>query len=330
MIGQTLDATDKELSILGINDLVGCSDMATVSKTRGENEESRALVEFAFGLARKLAISKLLVQADELVDVRIVERLREKEAIIWLARKTKIVEKARRGHDIVIEIPETGLTRMSQLNIGLFRAFLGKRISADERVVCLSGVAESNRLDTLVIANPSRDFPWYRKQDMERIGSAVASRDFGRVLDIALRFATEGREGKPIGTAFVLGDPDDLAPYLRQLILNPCEGHPKKSRSVHNIAFLETLRELSALDGAFVINTRGIVESAGTYLSAPAGRAKIESGLGARHAAAASITLRTKSVAVVVSESSGTVTVFHDGQAILELEKPKPVARRKT
>jgi DNA integrity scanning protein DisA with diadenylate cyclase activity len=50
----------------------------------------------------------------------------------------------------------------------------------------------------------------------------------------------------------------------------------------------------------------------------------LREGLGARHASAAAITAATPAVAVVVSESSGDVTVFHRGQAILELEKPEP------
>ena len=91
------------------------------------------------------------------------------------------------------------------------------------------------------------------------------------------------------------GDPERLAPHLRQLVLNPCEGHRKKDRSIHESHFFETLRESAALDGAFVVNRRGVVESAGTYLAAPATkRTKLFSGLGAGHASAAAITAETE------------------------------------
>ena len=139
-----------------------------------------------------------------------------------------------------------------------------------------------------------------------------------------MRLAREGREGRPLGTVFVIGEPDKLTPYLRQLVLNPCEGHPQKSRNIHDDVFFESLREFAALDGAFVVNNRGIVESAGTYLDAPVPKAKLRSGLGARHTAAAAITAKTEAIAVVISESSGTVTVFHEGKDILELEKTQP------
>ncbi len=155
---------------------------------------------------------------------------------------------------------------------------------------------------------------------MEAAQKTIATRELMRVIEIATRLSREGREGKPIGTIFVIGDREALDPYLRQLVLNPCEGHPQKSRNIHDDAFFETLREFAVLDGAFVVNSRGVVESAGTYLDAPTSSSRIRSGLGARHTAAAALTAKSDAIAVVISESSGTVTVFHEGKAILELE----------
>jgi DNA integrity scanning protein DisA with diadenylate cyclase activity len=44
-------------------------------------------------------------------------------------------------------------------------------------------------------------------------------------------------------------------------------------------------------------------------------------GLGARHQAAAAITAETRSLAVTVSQSTGTVTLFEDGGIVLTLER---------
>jgi DNA integrity scanning protein DisA with diadenylate cyclase activity len=145
---------------------------------------------------------------------------------------------------------------------------------------------------------------------------------------MTLRLSTEGREGRPIGTIFVVGDAKQLTPHLRQLVLNPLEGHPKSRRNIHDPHFLETIRELAAMDGAFVISRTGTVESAGTFLAPPTHEVKLRPGLGARHAAAANFTASTDAIAVVISESSGTITVFHEGNPILELEKPVPRHRR--
>jgi DNA integrity scanning protein DisA with diadenylate cyclase activity len=151
----------------------------------------------------------------------------------------------------------------------------------------------------------------------------LLTREFVRLLEIAIRLSAEGREGKPIGAVFVLGDPERIEPHVRQLIFNPCKGHARSVRNIHNPEFLETLRELAALDGAFVVDNRGVVERAGVYLDAPASKkVRVRRGLGSRHVAAAAITARTDALALVISESSGNITVFAQGAALLELEKP--------
>jgi DNA integrity scanning protein DisA with diadenylate cyclase activity len=297
--------------------------MAKTKSARSESIESKLIVEHAFGLARSLGISKLFVQADELRDIRVIEGLRETERVVWLTRGDGELPLAEKRKDRIVTIPDIALTRMSQLKIGLLLAVLSGHVELDETVLCLSGVAGSERLDMMLITNPKRDFPWFRKHAVEETQGAIATREFIRVVDIALRLAREGREGKPIGTMFVLGNVDELSHYLRQLVLNPCEGHPQRDRSIHDEEFFETLREFAALDGAFVVNNRGVVESGGTYIDAPARKAKLRAGLGARHAAAAAVTAETDAIAVVVSASSGTVTVFHEGKPILELEKPQ-------
>ena len=294
--------------------------MAEKKPKQSEHSESKRLVECAFDLARSLNITKLLVQADELRDIRFVEELRKTELIVWLTRGDTELPLSNRRKNKVVTIPDVTLTRMSQLKIGLLLATLDEHVAIDESILCLSGVAGSKRLDMMLIANPQRDFPWFRRQRVEDAHESIATRELVRVIDIAMRLSREGREGRPLGTIFVLGEPEMLEPHLRQLVLNPCQGHPQKKRSIHDDDFFETLREFAALDGAFVINNRGVVESAGTYLDAPIRRTVIRSGLGARHSAAAAITAATEAIAVVISSSSGTVTVFHEGKEILELE----------
>lgn len=294
----------------------------SVSRTV-RNVESPALVRAAFDLARSLAISKLVVQADELRDMRLVDRLRESEQVIWLTRRAGALPLVDSSRDEVLHLPEPGLTRMSQLKLALLLSLMNKKVDLDDSVICLSGVTGSERLDTLLIANARRDFPWFREHNIDEIRSLFATREVAQLIDITLRLAAEGREGKPIGTIFVLGDEEQLEPYRRQLVLNPCEGHPRRERSIHGPEFFETIREFSALDGCFIVDRKGVVQSAGTYLDAPAKKAKLRPGLGARHVAALSVTAVTDAIAIAISASSGTVTVFHEGRPILELERPE-------
>ena len=287
---------------------------------REEHQETRELVASAFGLARSLGIKTLVAQADEIADMRLVKRLRGDERVIWIARDQKQIPVSDPSKDVVVAMPDAALNRLGQLNLALFLAALNGHLEPEERVLGLSGVTGSQRLDTLVIANPMRDYPWllHHKSEM------AVTRHLARLLEIALHFAREGREGSPIGAIFVLGDGSKLSPHLRQLILNPLKGHAQAARSIHNPDFLETLRELTAMDGALVVNRRGFVDSAGTYLNASVGEGLLSPGLGARHAAALAVTAVTDATAVVISASSGTVSVFDRGGKVFELERAYP------
>ena len=148
------------------------------------------------------------------------------------------------------------------------------------------------------------------------------------MIEIASELGSEGREGKPVGTLFVVGNQEKVLPLTRQLILNPFKGYPEDNRNILDHSLEETIKELSAIDGAFIIRGDGIVESCGTYLKT-SGQEEFElpQGLGTRHHAAAAITSVTDSIAVTVSESTGAVTIFRGGAIITEIEKPRTIGR---
>ena len=128
---------------------------------REEHQETRELVKSAFSLARALGIKTLVVQADEISDRRLVEQVRDDERVIWVAR-TKQMPVSDPAKDVVLAMPDAVLNRLSQLNLALFLAALNRHLGPEEKVPGLSGVTGSQRLDTLVIAKPARDYPWLR------------------------------------------------------------------------------------------------------------------------------------------------------------------------
>ncbi len=138
------------------------------------------------------------------------------------------------------------------------------------------------------------------------------------VLTIALNIAQKGREGRKIGTAFVIGDVDEVLKRSSPLIINPYKGHPEKERDITNPDTWESVMEFAQLDGIFVVREDGIIEAAGRYLEVSGRDLRIKKGLGGRHLACASITRETEAIAVVVSES-GDIKVYKDGEEILEI-----------
>src|SRR5680860_790558 len=79
----------------------------------------------------------------------------------------------------------------------------------------------------------------------------------GAVVRLAVELVHEGREGRRVGTLFVVGDPDGVLQRSRSLILDPLAGHDASLRHVENRGFRETVKELAQLDGAFVVDDAG-------------------------------------------------------------------------
>jgi DNA integrity scanning protein DisA with diadenylate cyclase activity len=139
-----------------------------------------------------------------------------------------------------------------------------------------------------------------------------------QVVLLAVEIAREGREGNRVGTLFTVGDVQAVLARSRCLILDPLLGHPDEVKHVNSPDMRETVKELAQLDGAFVLDGRGVVVSATRYLDSSSRGIVLPLGFGSRHMAAASITRETRAVAVVVSLSS-MVRIFKDGGLITEI-----------
>jgi diadenylate cyclase len=144
-------------------------------------------------------------------------------------------------------------------------------------------------------------------------------RTLAAVVRLAAELAHEGREGRRVGTLMIVGDVHTVLRRSRPLILDPLAGHDPQARHVGERSLRETVKELAQLDGAFVVDDAGTFVSAARFVEVTvAATERLPTGLGARHAAAASISEQADAVAVAVSESS-LVRVFAHGELQAEV-----------
>jgi diadenylate cyclase len=139
-----------------------------------------------------------------------------------------------------------------------------------------------------------------------------------QTVSLAVEIAREGREGRKIGTLFVVGDSGEVMRRSKPLILDPLQGHADEDKQIEHPDTRETIKELAQLDGAFLVSNSGVVLSAARYIDAASDNLDLPLGLGSRHMAGASISQQTSAVSVVVSESS-MVRMFDDGELVSEI-----------
>ncbi len=199
----------------------------------------------------------------------------------------------------------------------LLRDFVTKKVLfLGDRVICVGddtlGVGFSGLIFVLDIDEV------FFKVSTHKLTEHADSAAVESLINIALEIAKEGREGKKVGTAFIITALEDIKPYLKQLIFNPFLGYPAEQKRIQDPKLKETVKEFAQLDGVFIIDKDGTIISAGTYVDIDTSRIDIGHGLGTKHRCCAAITKAISALAFVVSES-GVIRIIKDGKIIARL-----------
>jgi diadenylate cyclase len=285
---------------------------------------SRHLVSHAHQLAREIGARAVVVYADAMRTDAELRKLLQAVAfptILVTRSRDTAIPPGFEAHTWVA-VPNVHMTRAGQVKAALLVCLARRILKRGDRVVCLTGVDGSEALDSLLVLTLGADSELVSLLGSAPFGSDVAPTVFERTLTLAAELAVEGREGRAVGALFVVGDSTHVLAESRSLVLNPFQGHPESVRNILDPALEETIKEFAALDGAFVVRGDGVVLTAGTHLIPTATPPPLPGGLGTRHAAAAGITASTAAVAVCVSQSTGTVTIFKGGGLVADIPRP--------
>jgi diadenylate cyclase len=286
---------------------------------------ARELVRHAQQLARDIDARAVVLYADAMTGFDEISHLVQAVDFPTILVTRSRAEAPTRdcGSPVWVSVPDVSMTRAGQVKTALLVCLARGVLHKGDRVICLSGVDRSRALDTLSVLNLGCDPELFSLFDPKSFGGDLAPEVFERVVTLATQLAVEGREGRPVGALFALGDSERVLGQSRSLVLNPFQGHPESSRNVLDPALEETLKEYSALDGAFIVRGDGVVLTAGSHLiPVPAAPTHLASGLGTRHGAAAGISASTDAVTICISQSTGTVSVYKSGHLITDIQRP--------
>jgi len=213
-----------------------------------------------------------------------------------------------------IQVRSFSNQRLAQLRSAMLVALTRGVVTFSDRICCVGGIAGSNQFDTLVVVDIEREFQTLLTgSTADLLPEDVKPEVLERVIAVATELAVEGREGRPVGSLFVVGDYAKVGSLSKPLVLNPFFGYKEEDRNILNPFMDETVKEFSSIDGAFIIRGDGVVESAGSLIQATDSTHQLPGGLGSRHAAGAAISVAANCISIVVSSSTGQVTLFRRG-----------------
>ena len=280
------------------------------------------ILESACAIANEIQAKALFVYADVIQDYPIPSGMLDDTDIILVTQDEQTPEPSAEITS-TLHLPSIPLTRMAQIKLAVIMGLSEGAVTAGDKIVCLTGIPDFGSLDCIVVLDIGKETELLTSTYVTEMAQNIPSAVFESILNLAVELASQGREGKPVGATFVIGDHEKVIQFSRQTIFNPFQGYPEEERHILNPQLRETLKEFSVLDGAFVIREDGVVLSAGRHLNAAIDPAvELPQGLGSRHVAAAGITSVTAAIAIVISESTGDVRIFKDGDTFMEIEKP--------
>ena len=187
-------------------------------------------------------------------------------------------------------------------------------------VVAVYSGFEADRYDSVSMIHLDEHLSRLTVRDIRMLETRVPLETLKTVVDLAVEIGRDGREGKAIGTMFVVGSTKAVLDRCHPVGFDPVKGYKKSERGLGDRRVREGIKEVAQMDGAFIIGADCTVLAAAQYVDASAEGLTMTKGLGSRHWAAAAISRKTNAVAVTVSQSSGTVRVFQNGEVMLRIE----------
>lgn len=245
--------------------------------------------------------------------------------IVAASAKAETCEAMRKAGVGTVRLPLQAAEKYNQVRHVLSVALRTGAISVGDFVVCALGASVyPEEGDLIVLTDVDPELEHLPVSDLVKLTDGIQPSVLEISVGIASKIGRAARRSKQVGAIFMIGDSLEVLEGSHQLIPNPFKGHEDDLRRLTNPTIHDTLLELAKLDGAFVIRGDGYIQSAAVFLATGEGEIQIPIGLGARHAAAAAVTARTRATAIVVSATDGNVRVFSDGKMVMQLDPEVP------
>jgi hypothetical protein len=287
-----------------------------------EGKFDREFLRGALVLTGRSDVDRLLMVSDHPLSPTEVRGRPIKKKLVYAVTTEGLANQLKSRKYLAVVIPPYDYTRIEKIKVAVVAAQAAGLVRNGDTILALTGPGDHKVMDTLVKVDIGSEDPEEKvRVDTLGLPPEFSSQVVESLIHTAMEIGAEGYEGHPVGTIVVVGDATSVMERSRQLTLNPFQGISEAERNALDPPIGDAIKTFAALDGAFVIREDGVVLSAGRYLLTMSREVKLPLGLGARHSAAASITAETKCVAITVSQTTGTVRVFKEGEIVLELRQ---------
>ena len=282
-------------------------------KVTSPSDTLSQFVTAALGLAKANDAEAIVLLTEVAADWKALKKKCGVRRLIVAASKQDLLDEAVDSDvsTVFLDIPEA--TLHDRLTQAILESVAKEYVTPGSVVVSMYSGFDQEDLDSISVFRLNERLGRLSARDLRRLETNVPLDTLKVVVDLAVEIGRDGREGKPVGTIFVVGDHRKVLEQSQPAGFDFVKGYTRKERSLFDGGVRENVKELAQLDGAFIIAADGTVESAARIIDTTPVELTMTTGLGSRHYSGAAISKNTNAVAVVVSESNGTVRIFQNG-----------------
>lgn len=295
--------------------------MSRVNKSTGPPRSDADLARVVASLAEVACVDGIICITETGALARHLNRLSGRFRVIATTTNSETYNNLQKSGLEAIHLPLHTTDKYTQIRYAISIVLQSSGASIGDLIVCAIGHDVYQEGGTLVVLTEMEaSIERLAVSDLIKLTDGIQPKVLETAVTVACKIGRAARRGKRIGAIFMLGDSLNVLEGSKQLVPNPFKGHEKPNRMLANPDIHDALIELSKLDGAFVLRGDGFIQAAGVFLTSPPTENELVAGLGARHAAAAAVTMRTKATAIVISATDGNVRVFSSGRMVLQID----------
>src|SRR5438477_5045599 len=234
--------------------------------------ETIALLKAARYLADELPADAVLLLTETNLDWDRVRELLPADKLLVAAQDKELTQKLQGYAELtVLDIDPGPTPTQERMSLALLEAVALEKLKPGAHVIALyNGIGvEADRpqpIDSLSVIHLGEHLERLSAQELRKLDTQVPLETLRAVVDLAAEIGREGREGKPVGTMFVVGDTRKVLSMSRPINFNPFRGYSAAERDIRDRRVREQIKDVAQLEGAILIRRDGVAEAACMYL----------------------------------------------------------------
>ncbi len=277
------------------------------------------LLQSARALAMEAEQPSILLMMPTANDWENAKKAAEPIQLVVAAVAKELAQSARESAIPVIDLPPSEIPIQDYIATALLGGVADDIFRQGSEVIVMYSAFAVDRADSISLVQMDEHLGRLTSRDLQSIETKVPLNVLKSVVDLAVEIGREGREGKPVGTMFVVGDHKKVLRHSHPTGFDIVKGYKRSERSIFDSKVRESLKEIAQMDGCFVISSDGVVEGTARLIDTLPVEVALSHGLGSRHLAGAAISKNSNCISIIVSESTGTVRIFQNGETVLTI-----------